>query len=92
MGEKVTPKLSLRQLIWICLSAISVVFVASTAFSVFVRVDVARAMDQLSQHMLPAREQAAELSKAYVDQETGQRGFMLTARIQPQARGCHPRR
>ena len=79
MGEKVTPKLSLRQLIWICLSAISVVFVASTAFSVFARVDVARAMDQLSQHMLPAQEQVAELSKAYVDQETGQRGFMLTA-------------
>src|SRR6516225_2585961 len=36
-------------------------------------------MDQLSQHMLPAQEQVAELSKAYVDQETGQRGFMLTA-------------
>jgi CHASE3 domain sensor protein len=77
--ETATPRLSLRQLIWICLGAISVVFIASTAFSVLGRVNVARAMDQLSQHMLPAQEQVAALSKAYVDQETGQRGFMLTA-------------
>lgn len=78
-SEKAMPRLSLRQLIWICLGAISVVFIASTAFSVLGRVNVTRAMDQLSQHMLPAQEQVAALSKAYVDQETGQRGFMLTA-------------
>jgi CHASE3 domain sensor protein len=43
------------------------------------RVNVARAMNQLGEHMLPAQEQVAALGKTYVDQETGQRGFMLTA-------------
>ena len=37
-----------------------------------------RAMDQLNEHLLPAQEQVAALGKAYVDEETGQRGFMLT--------------
>jgi CHASE3 domain sensor protein len=78
-NEKATPRLSLRALIWICLGAITVVFVVSSAFSVFGRINVARAMNQLSEHMLPVREQVAALSTAYVDQETGQRGFMLTA-------------
>ena len=78
-NEKATPRLSLRQLIWICLGTITVVFVVSTACSVLGRVNVARAMNQLSEHMLPAQEQVAALGKTYVDQETGQRGFMLTA-------------
>ena len=78
-NEKATPRLSLRQLIWVCLGTITVVFVVSTAFSVLGRVNVARAMNQLSEHMLPAQEQVAALGKTYVDQETGQRGFMLTA-------------
>src|SRR5215472_15204411 len=78
-GEKARPTLSLRQLIWICLGAITVVFVASTAFSLLGRVYVARVLDQLNGHMLPAREQVVALGRAYLDQETGQRGFMLTA-------------
>ncbi len=77
-GQRPAPRLSLRQLIWICLGAITVVFVVSTVFSVFGRVNVAQAMDRLSQRMLPAQERVAALGKAYVDQETGQRGFMLT--------------
>jgi len=78
-GEKATAMLSLRQLIWICLGTVTVVFLVSTAFSMLGRVSVARAMEQLNTHMLPAQEQVAALSTAYVDQETGQRGFMLTA-------------
>ncbi len=78
-NEEATPRLSLRQLIWVCLGTINGVFVVSTVFSVLGRVNVARAMNQLSEHMLPAREQVAALSRTYVDQETGQRGFMLTA-------------
>ncbi len=77
--EKAAPRLSLRQLIWICLSAITMVFIVSTAFSIVGRVYVAQAMDRLSQRMLPAQAEVAALSKTYVDQETGQRGFMLTA-------------
>ncbi|MDT5145612.1 MAG: hypothetical protein QOC58_257 [Mycobacterium sp.] len=78
-AQRPTPRLSLRQLMLICLGAITIVFVVSTAFSVFGRVNVARATDRLGQRMLPAQEHVAALSKAYVDQETGQRGFMLTA-------------
>ena len=78
-NERPAPRLSLRQLIWICLGTITVVFVISTAFSVIGRINLAHKMNRLSEHVLPAREQVAALSKAYVDQETGQRGFMLTA-------------
>jgi CHASE3 domain sensor protein len=78
-AEKATPRLSLRQLIRIFLGTISVLFLVSTSISVFGRVTVTRATNQLSNHVLPAQEQVATLSKAYVDQETGQRGFMLTA-------------
>ena len=77
-GERAMPSRSLRQLIWICLGAITVVFVVSVASSVIARGAVTRAMDQLDEHLLPAQERVTALGKAYVDEETGQRGFMLT--------------
>jgi len=39
---------------------------------------VASAQQALTTRLLPAREAAADLGKAYVDQETGQRGYLLT--------------
>ncbi len=39
---------------------------------------VARAVHNLSDRLIPIRSQTAELSRAYVDQETGQRAFLLT--------------
>ena len=73
------PRLSLRQLIWICLGAITMALIVSTAFSMLERGYVTQAMVRLSRRVLPAQEQVAALNTAYVDQETGQRGFMLTA-------------
>src|SRR6516164_8183417 len=77
--EKAAPGLSLRQLIWICLGAITMALIISTAFSMLERGYVTQAMARLSRRVLPAQEQVAALNTAYVDQETGQRGFMLTA-------------
>ena len=77
--EKAAPRLSLRQLIWICLGAITMALIISTAFSMLERGYVTQAMVRLSRRVLPAQEQVAALNTAYVDQETGQRGFMLTA-------------
>ena len=77
-GEQAMSSWSLRQLIWICLGTITMVFLVSAASSVIARGAVTRATDQLNQHLLPAQERVMALSKAYVDEETGQRGFMLT--------------
>ena len=71
-------KLSVRQLIWVLLGMITVVFVISLTVTITGRMTVAGAVDELSQRMLPAQDNVAELSTAYVDQETGQRGFLLT--------------
>ena len=76
--EKAT-KLSLRQLIWRCLGVVTAIFVVSMACSLAGRVAVARAVHELSDRTLRAQDEVAALSKAYVDEETGQRGFMLTA-------------
>ena len=75
--EKVT-KLSLRQLIWICVGMITAVFVVSMSIFLAARFAVADAVHELSGRALPAQDDAAALSGAYVDQETGLRGFMLT--------------
>ena len=53
-AEKATPRLSLRQLIRIFLGTIIVLLLVSTSISVFGRVTVARAMNQLSNHVLRA--------------------------------------
>ncbi len=82
--------LSLRQLIWVCLGTMTVVVVVSTVISIFARVSVAHAVAELDGHMIPVQNEVAELDKAYVDQETGQRGFMLTgdrASLQPYSTG-----
>ncbi len=71
-------RLSLRQLLWLFVGTILVLFAVSTAFSVVGRVSVSNALEDLNNSVLPARTDVAALTKAYVDQETGQRGFMLT--------------
>jgi CHASE3 domain sensor protein len=72
------PRLSLRQLIWLCVGSVIAIFLASTILSVTARVAVAHAVSDLNGRMLPAHANVAALSKAYVDQETGQRGYLLT--------------
>lgn len=50
----------------------------SAAATGLARWRVASAQQALTTRLLPARQAAADLGKAYVDQETGQRGYLLT--------------
>jgi signal transduction histidine kinase len=71
-------RLSLRQLIWICIGTIIAVYVLSAGASIGGRIIVSRTVADLSGHMLPMQDDAFALGRAYVDQETGLRGFLLT--------------
>ncbi len=71
-------RLSLRQLIWISLGVMTAVFLASTLFSIAARLTVGRAVDELNNRLLTAQNEVSALRQAYLDQETGQRGFVLT--------------
>lgn len=71
-------RLSLRTLIFCVVGAITLVFVATIAASIAGRLSVSRAVDTLGDRLIPIRSQTYELSRAYVDQETGQRAFLLT--------------
>lgn len=77
-GGQATSRWSLRQLIWICLGTITAVFFVSAASAVIAGGAVSRAMDQMNDRALPPQVRVLALGKAYLDQETGQRGFMLT--------------
>ncbi|WP_264059939.1 sensor histidine kinase [Mycolicibacterium psychrotolerans] len=69
---------SLRQLTWLCLAVFSVVFLAVSAASITGRATVARAVDELRGRVVPVQNDVEALRRAFADQETGQRGFMLT--------------
>lgn len=71
-------QLSLRQLIWMCLGVLCAVFLAVSAASVAARVTVAAAVDELSARVAPLQDDVEALRRAYTDQETGLRGFLLT--------------
>ncbi|WP_445167742.1 response regulator [Mycolicibacterium sp. Dal123E01] len=77
-GTEKVSKLSLQQLIWICVGMITFAYVVSMSVSLVGRFTVADAVQQLNVKALPAQDNAAALGRAYVDQETGLRGFMLT--------------
>lgn len=73
-----TSRMSIRHLGWIVLGTMIAIFLASTVLSIAGRVTVGNAVRELNSHILPVQEQVESLRQAYVDQETGQRGFMLT--------------
>lgn len=73
-----TLRLSLRQLIWTCLGVISLVFVVATSASIAARVAVADTVSDLGDHLMPIQVKVSDLSRAYVNQEAGQRGYLLT--------------
>jgi diguanylate cyclase (GGDEF)-like protein len=78
MIGSVAHRFSLRQQIYFCVALIAVVFVATMAASMVGRLLVGRAVSTLDESLVPIRFQSSELTRAYVDQETGQRGFLLT--------------
>lgn len=72
-------RLSLRTLIFCCVGVITLVFVATMAASIVARISVGHAVQTLGDRLIPIRSQSSELSRAFVDQETGQRGYLLTS-------------
>ena len=83
-------QLSLRQLLWICLGVVSAVFLVVSAASIAGRAIVADAVEELSGRLVSVQDDVEALRRAYTDQETGQRGFMLTgnpASLEPYVAG-----
>jgi signal transduction histidine kinase len=84
------PRSSLRAVVHIVVAVLVVMLVASAAVTGAARATVAAAQRTLSDEVLPARQAASDLATAYVDQETGQRGFLFTgdpAFLQPYDQG-----
>lgn len=77
-GKYATSKRSLRQMIWICLAVMTALFLVSATSSVLALQTVTRATASLNNHLLPVQDRVVEFGKTYVNEETGQRGFMLT--------------
>lgn len=69
---------SLRALIFCCVGVITLVFIATMAASVAGRISVGHALHTLGDRLIPIRSQSYELSRAFVDQETGHRAYLLT--------------
>lgn len=78
MAATTAQRYSLRQLIWACLGVIAIVFVGAMTASIGTRIAVGQAVSELGDRLLPLRSKVADLSRAFINQETGQRGFMLT--------------
>jgi diguanylate cyclase (GGDEF)-like protein len=49
--------------------------------SIVGRISVGHAVQALGDRLIPIRSQSSELSRAFVDQETGQRGYLLTSNV-----------
>ncbi|MFC9552196.1 CHASE3 domain-containing protein [Rhodococcus sp. NPDC056960] len=73
-----TTRISLRALLWLAITILVSLFVVSVVFSVYGRNGVRDAVDELAQDVMPAQRSVAMLRTAFVDQETGERGFVLT--------------
>jgi diguanylate cyclase (GGDEF)-like protein len=71
-------RLSLRQLIYSCIGVIALVFMTTMAASLVGRISIGRAVNTLADQLITIRIQSSELTRAYVDQETGQRAFLLS--------------
>lgn len=69
---------SLRQTLFLVVGGLLVLLLGTAGVTSWARATVAAAERDLSSRILPAREAAADLTTAYVDQETGQRGYLLT--------------
>jgi diguanylate cyclase (GGDEF)-like protein len=78
MPGPIARRLSLRQQIFSFVALIALVFTATMTAAIVGRISVNRAVSTLGQVLMPIRIQSSELSRAYVNQETGQRGFLLT--------------
>ena len=70
MADSMTlQRLSLRQLIWACLGVMAAAFVVVSAAAVAGQVGVARAVEQLSNEVVPIQGEVDVLWRAFTDQE-----------------------
>jgi signal transduction histidine kinase len=72
------PSGSLLGTVHLLIAVLVVLLVSTVAATGLARMTVASAEHELADRVLPARQAARDIAKAYVDQETGQRGFLLT--------------
>ncbi len=72
-------RLSLNQLVTVLAAAVVLVFAVTMATSMLSQASVGRIVSDLENRLLPVRVKSAQLALAYLNQETGQRGFLLTA-------------
>ncbi len=70
--------LSVRRVVFGLVGALVVAFLVVAGTTLAARLEVASAQDQLHSRWRPAQSAALDLEAAFVDQETGQRGFLLT--------------
>ncbi|MFW3172578.1 CHASE3 domain-containing protein [Geodermatophilus sp. CPCC 206100] len=81
---------TLRAAVGLLVASLVVLAVAGAAVTGAGRAAVAAAQRDLDQQVLPARQTATDLATAYVDQESGQRGYLLTGDpefLEPYERG-----
>jgi signal transduction histidine kinase len=71
-------RLSLRQLAGLCLGVMAAAFVLLSAAAGVGQVTIARAVSELADRVVPIQRDVEQFRRAYNDQETGQRAFILT--------------
>ena len=72
-------RLSLNQLVAVLAGAVILVFAVMMSTSMLSQASVGRTVSDLENRLLPVRDKSSQLALAYLNQETGQRGFLLTA-------------
>ena len=63
---------------WTAVGALVALLAIVSTVTIIGRASVTDALDELNNRVLPAQDAATALSKSFVDQETGQRGYLLT--------------
>lgn len=71
-------RLSLNQLVAVLAGAVILVFAVTISTSMLSQASVGRIASDLENRLLPVRVKSSQLTLAYLNQETGQRGFLLT--------------
>jgi signal transduction histidine kinase len=84
------PRFSLRTLVRAVVGALISLLLIISATAVVAGIQVSDAQGKLRGEIIPAQTAAEQLGKAYVDEETGQRGFLLAGQpvfLQPYVSG-----
>lgn len=69
---------TLRATVWGMVTVLVGLAVVSALVTGFARLRVAGGVSELADHLLPAQARTQDLAKAYVDEETGQRGYLIS--------------